>query len=296
MFKLLLFRINLMKKVLALLLIVALVFSDFRLEKAEVVVNNIQKDGSAKVTEYIKIIAIGQYEQEKYKSGINSNELASWAELTGLSDVRMHLSSSNADIKGFALRPQTLKKCDPFQDLCHGELIMSYEVHPYYNKTTKEPIKGTGLFSVDSYKPRTTRYVLNAETMKFSGPQQIAKVESLVTAASESVIVIDKYVYFTVLFPPNTVILDLSQEPEDITVTTPTAAINQLSWTNTILGQFTLIFEVEDSVDTEVVDFFTKIPKKVQEIMLGEQGIATMAIVLILVISYVYLKSMEKKK
>jgi len=285
-----------MKKLLALLLIVALVFSEFRLEKAEVVVNNINKDGSAKVTEYIKIIVTGQYEQEKYKAGINNNDLANWAELTGLTDVRMHLSSANADIKGFTLRPQTLKKCDPFQDLCHGEIIMSYEVYPYYNKTTKEPIKGTGLFTVDSYKPRTTRYALNTDTLKFSGPQQMPKIESLLTTASENVIVIDKYVYFTILFPPNTVILDLSQEPEDITVTTPTAAITQLSWTNAILGQFTLIFEVEDSLDTEVVDFFTKIPKKVQEIMLGDQGIATIAIVLILLISYVYLKSMEKKK
>jgi hypothetical protein len=285
-----------MKKLLAILLVVALVFSGFRLEKAEVAVNNIQKDGSAKVTESIKIIVEGQYEQEKYKSGINNNDLASWAELTGLTDVRMHMSNANADITGFTLRPQTLKKCDPFQTLCHGEIIMSYEVHPYYNKTTKEPIKGSGLFSVDSYKPRTTRYVLNTDTLAFSGPQPGLKTESMLTTISESVIVIDKNVYFTIMFPANTVILDLSQEPEDVSVITPTAAISQLTWTNAILGQFTVIFEVEDSLDTEVIGFFTMIPKKVQEAILGEQGIAMMAIVLILLIAYVYLKSMEKKR
>ncbi len=285
-----------MKKLLAILLIVALVFSEFRLEKAEVVVSNINKDGNAKITEYIKIIVQGQYEQEKYKSGINNNDLSSWAALTGLTDVRMHLSGSNADIKSFSLRPQTLKKCDPFQDLCHGEIILSYEIYPYYNKTTKEPIKGTGLFTVDSYKPRTTRYMLNTDTLAFSGPQQAPKIESLLTTISENVIVIDKYVYFTILFPLNTVILDLSQEPEDITVNTPTAAVSQLSWTNAILGQFALVFEVEDSLDTEVIEFFTKIPKMIQEIMLGDQGIATIAIVLILLMSYIYLKAKEKKK
>src|SRR3989338_822831 len=196
-----------MKKLLALLLLLTLAFSEFKLESVEVTVNNINKEGGAKITERIKIFVIGAYEQEKYKTGINNNDLSSWAGLVGSNEIKMHISSAKADIRGFSLRPQTLTKCDPFLDLCHGELIISYDVLPYFNKTTGEQITGTGLFNVEQYKPRTTKYTLNVDALNFKRPQNVQKNDSAVTETSENVVILDKNIYFTVMFPQNTVIL-----------------------------------------------------------------------------------------
>lgn len=284
-----------MKKALAILLLLALTFAEFKLERAETIVSNIQKDGSAKVTEHIKFFVIGAYEQEKYKAGISNNDLANWASLTGVNEVKIHINGANVDIRDFSLRPQPLSKCDPFLDLCHGELILSYEAYPYFNKNTKEQIKNTGIFNVDQYKPRTVKYTLNPQSLSFRTPSLIQKNDSAVTTTSENVIILDKNVYFTIMLPQNNVVLDISQSPEEITIDPPVASVQKLIWTNTILGQFVVVFEVEQSLDKEVVEFFSNIPKTVQQILFGNQGLAIIIILVIIIGSVIYLKSLEKK-
>ncbi|MFA6530484.1 MAG: hypothetical protein WCT31_02045 [Candidatus Micrarchaeia archaeon] len=285
------------KRLVLLLLLFSLAFAEFKLEGVDVVINDIQKDGSARVTEHIKIFVVGTYEQEKYKAGLGNNDLSSWAELTSLGEVKMHISSTNVDILGFSLRPQTLNRCDPFLDLCHGELILSYIAKPYFNKTTGESITGTGLFSVDNYKPRTTRYLLNPAALNFRTAQRASVTNSsAIPEISNDIIILDKNIYLTVDFPSNTVILDVSQAPENIELTTPTASVSELRWTNTILGQFVLSFEVEENLDKEVVEFFSAVPRKMKQVLESEQGMGTLAIIVILIASYAYLKSMEKKR
>lgn len=284
-----------LKRLVLLLLLFSLAFAEFKLESVDVVVNDIQKDGSAKVTEHIKIFVVGTYEQEKYKAGLGNNDLSSWAELTSLGEVKMHISSSSVDIVGFSLRPQTLNKCDPFLDLCHGELILSYTARPYFNRTTGAPMPGTGLFSVDNYKPRTTRYLFNVASLNFRTAQRALANGNISQDVSNDVIILDKNIYLTIDFPSNTVILDVSQAPENVELTTPTASVSELRWTNTILGQFVLSFEVEETLDKEVVAFFSEVPRKMKQVIESEQGMGTLAIIVILVASYAYLKSMEKK-
>jgi hypothetical protein len=280
---------------LAVVLLFSFAYAEFRLERADVAISNINKDGSVKITENIKIIAAGTYEQEKYKAGINNNDLSTWAALTGLADVKMHVNPALVNIRDFTLRPQTLKRCDPLLDICHGELIMTYSAYPYFNKTSGEQTKGTGIFTIDAYKPRTTKYTLNVNSLSFRSTQPAAKNTSSESPTSENFVILDRNVYLKIIFPSNTLILDLSQTPENMDIRIPTASVSELEWTNTVLGQFSLVFEVEESLDKEVVEFFSSIPKKLQDVLFGVQGMAIVAIIAILLASYIYLKSMEKK-
>jgi hypothetical protein len=280
---------------LFVLLAISMVFAEFQLESSDTQIHSIDENGGTRVTESVKFFVIGSYDQERYKNGLSSNDLSSWADLTGIGEVRMHVDGSIVDIRDLSLRPQSLGRCDTELNRCHGEIILSYSAYPYVNKTTGETIRGTGLFYAESYKPRTTRYYLNVNALNFRKPQP-ALSESLVAATtSENNIILDKKVSLTVILPANTVITDLSQNPNDVEISPPAANIKQLSWTNTILSQFTLVFEVEKSLATEVVEFFTNIPKKVQQILFGSQGLAIVLILVILVGSVIYLKSTEKK-
>lgn len=264
-----------MRSVLILLLIVTLVNADFLIDHVDVTINNINSDGSAHVHEDIKFVMFGNYSTSIYDSGISNNDLSYWLNNTGLKDARLHVNTAIVDIQDFRLRPQPRTQCNPIQGICHGELILDYLAFPTYNSSTMQPIPGTGLFTLDKYKPRTIRYTINPEALSF-------------TTTPEGNIILDNYVTLTIVPPPDSVTLDINPEPTNINLNLP-SHVSSLSWNDIVLVKFSLIFDVESSIEQEVSDFFTNIISWVITSLNGPQGYALVALFIVIIGSYVYI-------
>ncbi len=271
-----------MKWLVALLLLASMANADFLLEQVDVTIGDIQPDGSAHVHESIKFLMFGNYSQSVYDSGMTSNDLSFWSTNIGLKDMKFHVNPAKVGIRDFRLRPQPRNRCNPIQGVCHGELILDYQTYPSYaDNTSTEPLPGTGLFTVEKYKPRTRRYTLNPSALSF-------------TTTPEGNIILDPMVHLTVNPPSGSVLADLNPQPADFSVQLP-AHVDSLSWTDTVLVKFSLVFSVEDSVDKEVADFLSGITVSVTRTLSSPYGPPLIALIIILAGSYLYI-TMTKRK
>jgi hypothetical protein len=268
-----------MRTLLVLLLLIAAVHAQFVIEQVDVTVSDIQSDGSAKVHESIKLIMFGNHSNSVYDSGIAYNRLSVWSNNTGLKDVKIHVNPSLVDIRDFRLRPQPRTKCNPIQELCHGELILDYYAYPSFENETAKP--GTGLFTVEKYKPRTNRYTLNPDALSF-------------TLTTENNIVLDDVVYLTVKMPAHSVLLDINPQPGTEDLDLP-LHVDQLSWNDIVLVKFSLIFDVEDSIDKEVTDFFSNIAKGISSTLSSPHGLPLVVLILLLMGSYLYIMMAKRR-
>lgn len=262
-------------------LIATIVVADFQLQQIDVTIKGINKDGTATIQERFQFLVKTPYSKSLYQNVLNKNDLSSWSTTTGIKNLRLHINPNNADIQNFRVRPQPLQKCNPFLDTCRGELILEYTVLPLYNKTSNEQIPGTGLFSINKRKPRTVKYTINPASLLF-------------TSTDQADLIIEKDTYLNIEFPEGSTVMDVNPLPEDVELTLPTS-IKKLSWTNTLLVKFALEFEVEDSLDKEVSEFFSDLLRNLQKALTGEQGIALMVIILVLLGSYLYLRQKIKE-
>jgi len=263
-----------MKRALMLLMLAALVNADFLIERVDVVISDIQSDGSARVHESIKFVMFGNYSNSLYDSGIPSNELSYWSGITALKDVKFHVNPAKVDIRDFRLRPQPRTKCNPIQGICHGELVLDYMAYPSYNNSSvADP--DTGLIKVEKYKPRTNRYSINPAALSF-------------TTTPEGNIILEDTVFLTIELPSESVLLDLNPAPADVSLKLP-AHVGSLLWSDIVLVKFTLIFDVEDSIDKEVSDFFSSIIIWIAQLLSGPGGLPVMLLLAAIIGSCFYI-------
>jgi hypothetical protein len=272
-----------MRKALVLLLVLAaLIHADFLIERVDVTLSDINADGSAKVHESIKFVMYGNYSSSIYDSGISNTELSFWSTNTGLKDVKFHVNPAIVDIRDLRLRPQPRTKCNPIQGICHGELILDYWAFPTYkDNQTFEMEPGTGLFTIEKYKPRTRRYTINPAALSF-------------TTTPEGNIILDDNVYLTINPPDAAKVLDINPQPTDSSIQLP-ASIDSLTWTDIVLVKFSLVFDEEDSIDKEVTDFFGGIFLGTSRLLGGPQGPAVIALAAVIIGSFLYI-TMAKRR
>jgi hypothetical protein len=271
-----------MRKALILLLLAAMLHAEFLVERVDVTISDIRSDGSANVHESIKFVMLGNYSNSLYDSGISKDDLSFWSTNTGLKDVKLHLNPANVSIGDLRVRPQPRTKCNPIQGICHGELILDYMVYPAYkDNSSMEPQPGTGLFTIEKYKPRTRRYTINPGALSF-------------TATPEGNIILDEDVHLTVNLPPDSVTLDVNPQPADASLGLP-AAVDSLTWTDIVLVKFSLVFDVEDSIDKEVSDFFSNIFLGTSRALGGPQGWAIVTLAVVLIGAFLYI-TMAKRR
>ncbi|MBI5046685.1 hypothetical protein HZC07_03050 [Candidatus Micrarchaeota archaeon] len=261
---------------LLLVVMVSIIHAEFLTENVDVTIKNINEDGSAQVIESIKFIMYGNYSNSIYDSGISRNDLSFWSTNTGLKDVKVHVNPAKVDIRDFRLRPQPRTKCNPIQGVCHGELILEYTAYPSYkDNDNKQPIVGTGIFNVQNYKPRTRRYTLNPASLAF-------------TTTPEGNIILDSNVYLTVKLPEGSTALDINPQPQGTAIALP-AAVSSISWNDIVLVKFSLIFDVEDSIEKEVGGFFGGIVNDAANLLRTGEGVALLLLVAIIFGSYLYI-------
>lgn len=274
-----------MRPLPALLLLIAIcgtAGAEFMIERVDVEISDIQPDGSAKVHESIKFVMFGNYSNLLYDSGIASNELSFWTTSTGLKELKFHTNPVAVDIRDLRLRPQPRTKCNPVQRICHGELILDYTAAPVrQGNVSGGTVPGTGLFTVDKYKPRTNRYTLNPGALSF-------------TTTPEGNIILDKDIYLTVRLPQDASLLDINPRPQELTAALP-ADVDSLSWNDVVLVKFSLVFDVEDGIDKEVSEFFSGIVHTLSDSVTGPHGLALVALIGAIIGSYIYI-SMGKRR
>lgn len=271
------------KLVLIVFLLVVSANAQFYFESAEVTVSNIQRDGSAKVHESIKLIMIGDYAHALYDTGFEKNDLSYWSSTTELDEVKLHVTPANVEIRDLRLRPQPRKRCNPIEGTCHGELLLDYYAYPSYNQSFEEavPVEGTGLFTMEAYKPRTIRYTVNPDALSF-------------TTTEQGNIILSNDEYLIIELPEDSTLLDVNPFPEDGAISLP-ARVSRLSWSDTILVKFTLVFDVEESLGEEVGEFFLDIITLVSDAISGPHGLALVLIIAIILGSYAYINASKKK-
>lgn len=266
-----------------LLMLFSILSAEFVLTSVDVTIHDIKPDGTAMVTESIKLMLVGAQTQDDYDIGFSRNDLSFWSSTTKLSDVRYHVDPNKVAIKDLRILPQPRKKCNPLQGVCHGELIIQYRAEPIYadKNGTKELLPGTGLFTVTQSKPRTTNYVLNPQSLAF-------------ITTPQGNILLPENVHLILELPENAVVTELNPAPENINVKLP-AKIQTIDWKDTILVKLNVAFEVEESLEKEVSDFFYNAYLSFYNVLTGEYGWALIIIIALIIGGYVYI-TLEKKE
>lgn len=268
------------------LLLSTIAYSGFEIKSVNVGIT-MDDDGSGKVQEIVKFYVQGEEAQSQYIAGLSSNELSFWTKETQLSDLRVHLNSEVVDIENFRIIPQPLKNCNDATNECLGEIKMDYDIYPYYivqSEDSKEIIEGTGLFSMDPYKPRTTRFSINENALFFE------------TAEVEHITLINKYTTFTITVPVGSTVLEVNPVPDDLEDLIFPTTVNSYSWKNTLLVKFSFIYEIEKGLDQEILEFFSGLYGDFDSLIFGPEGLSTVLIILVLFVFYIALTSMSKRK
>ncbi|MEW5996898.1 MAG: hypothetical protein AB1657_04875 [Candidatus Micrarchaeota archaeon] len=265
-----------MKKAVFLLLLLSLSSAEFTLTAMDVVLD-VDGNGNAKVTERLSYIITTSYHISLYESSLSKTDLASWSEIVG-GEVRYHLDNRVVSIENVVVRPAPTSRCNPLAELCHGELTITYDAKPYYRQDGTL-VPGTGVFAVDGYKPRTTKYTLNAGALSF----ETSELGDVILGENQRI---------TFELPQGAKVLYVSPLPEE---SAESGGRVQMSWQNEVLAHFSLIFEKEESLDQEVVGFFIGARTELYGFLRGPQGVPALLLVLIVAGSYFYLQARKRK-
>ncbi len=265
-----------------LLFIMSATYAEFLLEHVDVVISDIQEDGSAHAHESIKMIVTGNYSTSLYDSGLSLDRLSFWSANTQLKDVKLHINPSTVDIKNLRIRPQPRTKCNPIQGFCHGEIILDYIASPNYNGSSSGlQVNNTGIFSVSQNKPRTHRYTLNPAALSF-------------ITSPEGNILLGDQVVLTIRLPTDSVVQDVNPQPTSGAIELPGKA-RELSWSDIVLVKFSFIMDKEDGIDKEVTDFFTRMLSGIIDALRGPQGLALIVLVALVAGSYIYIITAKRR-
>ncbi|MBN2122396.1 hypothetical protein JW721_05085 [Candidatus Micrarchaeota archaeon] len=268
-----------MRSLLLFVLVLSMSFAAFTITAMDVIVN-VNEDGSADITENIYLLITTDYHISVYTNGLTQNDLASWNSLTGLSDIRYHVDNRDLDVQDVVVRPQPVSRCNPLADLCHGELKISYHVDAYRNKEG-EAVNATGLFLADGYKPRTTRYTLNTQALAF----EQSELGDVILSENQRL---------TFIMPGRVTLIEVSPLPEEVEAA-DLRGTKELSWENTVLAHFKITFESEESLDTEVLEFFMETRNAMTGLVSGPEGPAVIVLAVIIVGGYLHLQTKVKK-
>ncbi|MDD2655107.1 MAG: hypothetical protein PHQ80_00365 [Candidatus ainarchaeum sp.] len=267
-----------MRKAFFVLLLLAASYAEFTLTAMDVLVD-VDVQGGAHVTEKLHYIITSSYHISLYESNIVKTDIGSWGGLVGSDEVRSHLDNRVVSVENVIVRASPTSRCNPLAELCHGDLTVTYEAEPYL-RADGSTVPGTGLLTVEQYKPRTTRYTLNEGALQF----QTSELGDVVLGEDERL---------SFLLPRGAKVAYVNPLPSNTEQTGD--GRQQLSWENEVLAHFSIVFEKEEGLDQEVIGFFMGARSKLYEFLSGPEGLPAAALVLILAGSYLYLQSKQKK-
>ncbi len=264
------------------ILLISSFFSTFDIKSVDVAITP-DKNGDAYVLERITFLVQGEESQSIYLKGLSDNTLSFWSSNTKLSDIRVHLNSEKVNIVNFRIIPQPLKNCNQALNTCLGEIFLDYTAKPYYNSLS-EPIENTGLFYTDKYKPRTIRYSINPDALLFDSSEV------------EHIIRINSYTSLTIKTPELSKVLEANPTPTNLQNPVFPNYENTYIWKNTLLVKFSFIYELEQGIDEEIVEFFSGLYSGFGFLTLSSEAFSIIIVAIILILFYIILNSLDKEK
>ncbi|MCX6777937.1 MAG: hypothetical protein NT157_03555 [Candidatus Micrarchaeota archaeon] len=271
---------------LPILLLASAAFADFRQTHLDVVID-VKSDGTAVVQEDLRMF-IDEGNSVIYNTAMaKANDISGWKAATGLG-IRYHFNRDEVDINEVVIRAQPLDTCSQCQispdthelvcQTCYGTLRITYIVTPISGKN------GSGLFTLDAHKPRTTNYTLNRDALSFEA-----------TATGE--IVLDENTELVMFLPSDAVITKLSPKPENLADSRlPIYGADELMWKGrTTLAAFQLEFQTEEPLSQEVMDFFVSLQRQVVGLLYSPQGLAVAILFVVFVITVIVLGTRKKE-
>jgi hypothetical protein len=241
-----------MKKFIFLFLLLSfnIYFAGFELRNYlfELTINS---DGTAHATEDFLLFINDSYSITLYQESFVLNDLASWAERTNIPELRTHISRAYVDILNLRVRPTPVFNCNNLANTCYGKITLDYDIYPLKQNSTNE-----GLIKMTKYKPRTTLYVLSTKPLSF----QVSKTDDIILPQGYS---------FKISIPENSKRIVFSRVPNNIPedpiyfrYDSSTAQTYYLGkermfiWSSQTLSKFYFSFEIEQSPEDEVKEFF----------------------------------------
>ncbi len=249
----------------------------------------VKQDGSVHVSEQMILHIETKESINSYLAASEINDLSSWTSLTGINEIRYHVSSAYSNIKNIAVMPGGLFNCNSFSNICEGKLVYEYDVFPIYD-SDDQLINNTGLFSMLRYKPRTTRFSLNTQTLALSTTES-GDIKIKPRTTINFILPQNAVLYLAQPAPPNYKSLFLSKNP-------PYKNITRLTWETGILPNFNIVFETEDSIEKEVMNYFNNLQLALinqVKALNNPKGYVLLFLISSVVLGFIYLKFFLKK-
>ena len=270
----------------ALLLLSGMPHADFSMRSLSVFIN-VNLDGSANVDEQLEMVINGTSSRELYESTRAAySDLTTWKTLTGLTEMRHHITRAKADITDVRIIPGAVERCNSFMGICYATVVIDYKVPAGQN--------GSGLITVDRYKPRTILYSLQQDALSFDQTATGDLILPEGTVISISIPDNSEKIFFS------TVPTSLAGEPDENFKYDSTSNTRYyvgqkriFKWSGNALSQFQFTYEVELPLETEVVDFFVQSQDAVSSLIFGPEGIAALFILLAAAASFYYVNKVN---
>ncbi len=269
-----------------LLILSSIAHSAFLLRSLQITIDA-QKNGDAKINERIAMFIDSQNSVDLYKSGLSINDLGSWKERTGMSEMRYHVSAAKINIENVRIKPQPLERCNTVDGTCYATIIIDYTATAQkdsqsLNTSTNQT---TGMFTLDKYRPRTTRYTLDPET-----------ISTKRTEGGD--MLLDQFTTLTIKMPAGANVEIIQPVPPELieNMRLPSKNYQSFTWKNAILPKMELVYTIEDPLEEEIIDFFESMEKNASSLFFGPSGAAIILIVGISVVSFAYFNRVSTKQ
>ncbi|MCX6772069.1 MAG: hypothetical protein NTX79_08545 [Candidatus Micrarchaeota archaeon] len=277
-----------MAAVLPLLLLAGMPHSDFSMKSLSVFVN-INLDGSANIDEQLEMVINGNSSRELYETTRAAySDLTTWKTLTGLPEMRHHVTRAKTDVADLRIIPQAIERCNSFLGTCYATVAIDYKIPATQN--------GSGLIQVDRYKPRTLRYSLQQDALSFEQTETGDLILPTGTVISIAIPQNSEKIFFS------TVPTNLAGDPDEDFKYDSTSNMRYyigqkriFKWSGNALSKFQFTYEVELPLETEVVDFFVGSQNAVSDLIFGPQGLAALFIILTAAASFYYMNRINSQ-
>ena len=263
-----------------MLLLACAAYADFSMRSLGVYID-IDKSGNANVEERLSLAMNTSVSRDLYEATRSAySDIATWQNRTGLSEMRHHISRAKAEVDGLRVTPQAIDRCNTALGLCFATVILDYSVPAGTN--------GTGLVSVDHYKPRTDLFSLQPDALSF----EQTKSGDLVLPDGTNI---------TITIPQNAEKIYFSSPPQNLAeegavgIRYYDGRTRQFTWTGNLLPKFQFTYEIESPLEDEVIGFFSDSQKGLMDFFFGPEGIAAVFIAAAAALSAYYFNRINSK-
>ncbi|MCX8162947.1 MAG: hypothetical protein N3D10_00115 [Candidatus Micrarchaeota archaeon] len=262
-----------------------ILYADFELRNY-VMSLTINPDGSVHVIEDFLLFINGSYSIQLYENSFVVNDIASWSERTKISELRPHISRAFVDLVNFRVRPVSVFNCNNVANTCFGKISIEYDVMPFTNSS--------GLFEITQIKPRTKRYILWTKPFSF----QLSKTDDIILPSDYSlkISIPDKATKIIFSRTPNNI-----EENPLLFKFDPVTSQNfymgkerTFIWKSQTLSKFYFSFEIEQTPEEEIKDFFLNLQTKLFGLFIFILNPPYFLSLAILAISFYWLNKLEK--